>query len=461
MKKQLFYLLIVAGLLAVMVGCNDNVSEVGDSLSPAIDKVDARMDSLKVETSTVLTDSVVSHSTYTLLGDLQDPVYGHLKTDYIVQLQSARGFKFEGEPKDGKIDSIKLVISYGAIAGDSTAWLRATAFEVKEPLPKSHYSTDISNLIRNKILLGAKTYQPASKRGIHELKITLPQKLGQKIYELSKTNPEAFATDQSFYKNVLGGLYVTTTTGTGNIISIYNNRVDIYYQYKHTYKNKDGQDSVGWMNNYESFANTKQQTLVNHFVYQGNEKLIKEGQGNETFIKSPAGVTTQLVLKKEDLSKLVEGNSLSKRVVNQAILNIETEQMDNKVILNPPKTLILLPADSVKSFFENQLTEKTEAKTTYISNDYSVQERNYRFGNIARLIGVHLENHTVMEGGRKMVDKDLVMYLIPTRRMFKKTGYYGNVEETVSIDNYIFPSAVKLYMGKNGLKLGIITTAYN
>lgn len=461
MKKQLFNLLLLVGLLAVMAGCNDNVSEVGESLSPAIDKVDARMDSLHIEASTILSDSIFSHSTYTLLGDLQDPVYGHLKTDYIAQLQGARGFKFKEEPRDGKIDSINLVISYGATAGDSTAWLRASAFEIKEPLPNNHYSTDISKLIKDKVFLGAQTYQPADKRGAHELKIRLPKELGQKIYQLSLTNPEAFATDQSFYKNVLGGLYVTTTTGTGNIISIYNNRVDIYYQHKHTYKNKDGQDSIGWMDDYESFANTKQQVLVNHFIYEGNEKLIKEGQGNTTFIKSPAGVITKLVLKKEDLSKLVKGNKQSKRVVNQAILSIETEQMDNKVILNPPKTLVLLPADSVKTFFENQLTDKTESRTTYISNDYSVQERNYRFGNIARLIDAHLSKHTEIDKGQKVVNKDLVMYLIPTRRMFKKTGYYGNVEETVSIDNFIFPSAVKLYMGKNGLKIGIITTAYN
>lgn len=462
MKKPLSNLLIVVGLLAVLVGCNDDITEVGETLSPTEDAVNAKMDTLNIEASTVMADSVFSRSTYTLLGDLQDPVYGHLKTDYIAQLQGARGFKFAHEPKDGKIDSIEMVISYGGIVGDSTAWMRASVFEVKSKLPRTYYSTDISDLIKDKKFLGATTYQAIRNRGgEHEVRIKLPKALGQKIYDLSKQGTTAFDTDESFYQNILGGLYVTTTTGTGNILSVYNNRVDIYYQHKHTYKDKEGQDSVGWMDAFESFTNTKRQILVNHFEYEGNKKLVEEGQGSYTYIKSPAGVLTKLRITKEDLQKLVTNNKQARRVVNQAILNIETEQSPKEAILNPPRTLVLLPKDSVKNFFEGQFTEKDQIKTTYISNNYSFKERNYRFGNIARMIDLHILNNTKDIDGRKVVTEDLVLYLVPTRRTFKNTGYGGNIEETVNLDNFIFPSAVKLFMGKTGLRIGVITTSYN
>ncbi|KGN94946.1 DUF4270 domain-containing protein [Porphyromonas crevioricanis] len=455
MKKFAMAMLCTALIGLLTTSCNDSLSEVGDSIRPSTDLVTARLDSVRIQTRTVLSDPIFSRSTYTLLGDLQDPQYGHMKADFIAQLQGARGFKFSHTPKDNKIDSIKMVVSYSSWAGDSLAWLKAAVYEIKKPLPEGHYSSDLSHLIDERNLLGTKTYRAANDKGQHQVQIPLPKQLGQKFYDLSLSNPHVFDTDESFYREVLGGLYVTTTTGTGSVLSVYNNHVDIYYTYQRTFKDKSGKDSIGWDTEVETFSNTKRQILVNHFAYEGTDQLIADGQGEYSYVKAPAGVVTEVTLAKEDLQKVLLDKG-KKRIVNRAAFGLDVERPSENTLLNPPTYLLLLPKDSVASFFPNNQTEQKQPRTAYLSTDYSIVSRTYQFGNIARLLSEHLERHAKEVDGQVVIDKDLTFVLLPTRR---QTAGKRN-QETTALDNFIFPSAAKLLIGKER-KIGILTTSYN
>ncbi len=453
MKKP-FFSLLCAGLLAALGGCNDQLSEVGDSLKSGADFVSARLDSIPFIAKTIPSGKVFSRSTYTLLGDLQDVEYGHLKADFVTQLQSARGFRFSYSPRDGKIDSVKMVVSYSSWAGDSLAWLKAAVYEIKQPLPKDYYSADFGGLIDDRRFLGAKAYCAANKKGIHQLEISLPVEVGQRFYDMSLSNSSVFDTDEGLYRHVLGGLYVTTTTGSGSILSIYNNHVDIYYSYQKTFKDSQGRDSIGWETGVETFANTKKQILINRFSYEGMERLISEGQGEFTYVKAPAGVMTEITISKEAMRRSLF-DAKTKRQINRATFGLDVERPSNQTLLAPPTYLLLLPKDSIPTFFPQNQTERTQPRTAYLSSAYSITNRTYQFGNIARLLSEHIDRHGRLVDGQMSIDKDLSFVLLPIRR--QSVG--KTIQETTALDNFIFPSAAKLLVGREA-KLGVLTTSY-
>lgn len=459
MKKKCYALLLVAATTLGLIGCNDKLSNIGGSIQPPSDLVTARVDTISFSARTIAVDAVFSRSTYTLLGEIQDPTYGHLKADYIAQLQSARGFSFGKEPRDGKVDSVILFVGYNSWAGDSTAWLKASAYEVLRDLPEDHYSvTDIEKYTEGSRFLGSSTYMAADTSGVHMVRIKLPLEIGQKIYDLSRTNPSVFDTDESFAKNILGPLYVTTTTGTGCVLSVYQTMLSVFYDYETTMKASDGvTDSIIWKTVSESFVNTKQQALINRFENSNMEGMLGNSDPAYAYVKSPAGVTTEITFSKEDLERALLTDGKNNRMTNDAAISIDADLPSGKFLLNPPKYLLMLPADSVKTFFPEQQTELTRPRTAFLSSDYSVSNRRYDFKNIARLLDEHLKNNQETRDGRTYITKDLVLVLVPTARNITGTSSSGT---TLALDNYVFPSAVRLKVGTENSRLGIITTEY-
>ena len=85
-----------------------------------------RLRQRQISAQTVEVPSIYSRSTYTLLGQLSDPLFGDLRSSYITRLRHAPGFKFAHEPEGKKIDSVLVEISYSSWAGDRTLWAGVT-----------------------------------------------------------------------------------------------------------------------------------------------------------------------------------------------------------------------------------------------------------------------------------------------------------------------------------------------
>ena len=144
-------LLILGACLGASLfsGCNDELSSIGTSIQPSDDTIAVYTDTFRIKTTTVLLDSIYAKTTAAQLGELYDPVYGNLKSDFMCQFYCPSGFKFEHTPIDGKIDSVLYRIYYidmtgssynGAWAGDSLAPMRAEIFKITSPLEKNYYT---------------------------------------------------------------------------------------------------------------------------------------------------------------------------------------------------------------------------------------------------------------------------------------------------------------------------------
>lgn len=470
MKNSVLKFLWVLPALWVMASCNDNLSEVGGSIQPKDDKIRARVDSVSVDYSTMPMPSVYSNSRITLLGEIKDPFYGNFKANFISKLRHARGFKFAHKPIGGKIDSLQLHINYNVWAGDSTAILKAAVYKITDPVSGGGYSQkDLSKFQKEKNFLGSLVYTAKSgktdtQRGLRYLSVPLSKELGQKFYDASINNPHFFDTQEAMEKELLQGLLVTTTTGSGNVLSVYGIEFRIFYSYEGDIKDKDGKTKKGPVKAVEIFANTKEQIQVNGFENSQIGDLLVPND-KFTYIKSPAGVVTKMTIKKEGLVKALDrsgkGYNPAKRwLLSEAQLKIDVEQPDPKVTeMAPPPYLILLAADSLKNFFEKNYTELTHPESAFLSTIYSIERRYYNFSNISPLISKHLKEHAkYLPDGKIALDKDLEAVIVPVQK-FTVNSLDKNV--TSEINNFIFPAAAKLKTSGHARKVGIISTEYN
>lgn len=458
MKIKLFILGLSLGI-SILSGCNDELTQVGTSIQPENDRPLVYADTFYMKARTVLTDSVYARTTYGSLGEIYDPLYGNLKSDYMCQFYSPENFRFKQTPLEGRIDSVEFQISYGRTwTGDSLTPMRAQLYEVTTPLTRDFYTNiDPEKYCNMQKSLGAQTYTARDLANVSDsiwnavdqnknftyipsIKIRMPQEVGQRFYDATIHTPEVF-NNQNTFNEFFPGVYVTNTYGTGNILNIQGSIMTIYYKYMT--KGYTGQDSIGKMS--ETFSATSEIIQLNRFKNTDMSHLL-EPNDSIAYLKSPAGVYTQLTIPAQDIAPIIKG-----RIVSNVALSLKAlPQEDWKYAFQAPSNILILPKDSVDGFFKSN---SVEDNITSYRGEYVASTRTYTFGNIARLLRTHIENTP---------DEDLVINVIPVERRVGETrNYYGQITKyTVALENYLKPSGVKLRIDKDAMEMRVVTIEY-
>lgn len=461
--KQSFWAALAAVAMGAFVfaACNDNASKVGFTTQPKDEVLTAKADTFLLSAQTVEVPSIYSRSTYTLLGQLSDPLFGDLRSSYVTRLRHAPGFKFAHEPEGKKIDSAFVEISYSSWAGDSTLWAKASIYEVTKPLPDSHYSGDIRSYLQGAKHLGSGSYKAENKTGDHFIYIPVDKAIGQRFYDASVQHPEYFESQKAFEENLLRGIYVESSTGSGCMLSVYSTALLIYYTYTVNGKTADGKaDSVIHRRASYRFANTNQLYLSQQFDHANRDELLKPNS-KYSFITSPLGLATELTLTKEDLNRVVRSgwSPKTKRLFNEAKLTLPVDiPADGRTVLQPPKYLLLLPADSVKNFFETGQSHLTQPDVAFLSSEYSILSREYNFSNISKLITQHIENHKSQTSSSIEIKQPLRLLLVPVSLEGGKSG--SSSSDVTGVAHYLFPSGVRIKLDNGKIRLGIVHTTY-
>lgn len=453
--KRLILGLAFGGIL--LSGCNDELSQVGPSIQPDGDRSFVYADTFQLEASTIKLDSVYARTVNGLLGQIYDPLYGNLKTDYICQFYCPENYKFAHEPIDGKVDSMAFFIMYnkGGYVGDSLAPMQAKIYQVTKPLARNYYTNmnpeDFCDL---QTLIGEKTYTaydlsiPDSIRNITDtsnpnyytpnVRIRISTDIAQSFYDETVNNPSSFQNQEAFNK-FFSGFYVTTGFGTGNILEVAQSSFFIYYKYKST--TEAGKDTI--IHTREQFNVTKEVIQMNQ-IENGHIEQLLEPNEEFSYLKSPAGVCTKIVVPASAIKEKIEG-----RIING--LDFSMRAMPQEEWLYAPDNVLLLPEDSVQSFFENYKIE--DSMTAYLAG-YTSSTKTYSFGNISNLLKKHLENKP---------DEDLRLLVLPVARGTQNTNdYYGNSKPvTTSISHYMKPAGVRLKKDKEAMQIVVLTSKYN
>lgn len=466
--KQVFHRLALPLLgLGLLASCQDELSQIGQSVQSPRDKIESQVRYLQFEAKTVLSGNIYTGSSIAgLLGAINDPSYGDFEADFAMQVRTARDFQFTHSPKNETIDSIALKIVYDDYVGLRSAPLQISVYEMPKGFEGSDYSTSsLKEYAQPSALLGranislehnSKAWEGSTDTTrVRQLAINLDKQLGQRIYDLSKSNIKAFNTPESFSKEVLGGLYVTITTGSGVVVHVSNIDLAIYYDYD----DKEGKKQVGT----EHFVNTKLTPHTNAIsnTYIGN--LLKEDEAY-TYVKGPSGVLTEITLSKSQMERLLIGRGATSIGTAWSLADAPLSlQVDNPegLLLNPPSYMMLMPTDSVPNYFRHNMTERTQSSTSYLSNSYLAQGSKYDFHNIARMLTEHLRKHASYDATTKqwIVKEDLKLRVLPVRRYTSKSGN-SSQEVTTAIEEYLFPSFVRLSKKSENLKIGVVSAEF-
>ena len=179
---------------------------------------------------------------------------------------------------------------------------------------------------------------------------------------------------------------------------IWNTELIFYWTRHKTIKAKDGvTDSTAVGIGYNRFDGTEEVLQLNKI--QNNKESMEQLASQEkwTYLKSPAGIFTEVTLPIDDIMKGHEKDTLNTATISFPRLNNKNE--DNPYNFATPSTILMVQKDSLKSFFEK--SKLADSRTSYTASYSSTgtYKNAYTFQNIANLVSAMYKNKA--EGEKK------------------------------------------------------------
>ena len=430
---RLLTVLVIAAL--TFAACDDTTEGIGGSITNKIDNINISDSAFNVTTKSIVAGAVLSRNNTGLIGKMKDPETGnYVKGDYMTQLSVLPSFDVDTVAiKQANNDSIEaygcyLLISYNANYGDTIAPMKVTAYEMTKPMAEdqeyySDYDAFKNGWVSESNQHWSSNYNLSNTSDVKNFQISLNKpytkdgktynNYGSYILQTYAKHPEYFKTNYKFLHNVCPGFYIKNVGGTGNMAKIWNTELIFQYRRQYTTKAKDGvTDSIIVDSLYNRFDGTEEVLQLNKIENKNMEQLAN--QQKWTYLKSPAGIFTEVTLPIEDIMKGHEKDTLNTATISFPRLNNADE--DNPYNFATPSTILMVQKDSLQSFFEkSKLADNRTSYTTSYSNTGTYKNA-YTFQNIANLISAMYKNKGKSENWDKVV-------LVPVSIITVTQGY--------------------------------------
>lgn len=433
---RLLTVLVIAAL--TFAACDDTTEGIGGSITNKIDNINISNSAFNVTTKSIVADSVLSRNNTGLIGKMKDPETGnYIKGDYMTQLSVLPTFSVDTldyikQANKGSIeaDSCYLLVSYNASYGDTIAPMKVTAYEMTKPMAEnkeyySNYDAFKEGCVNENNQHWSSNYNLSNTSDVKNFKIYLNKKYtkdgktyknyGSYIMQTYAEHPEYFKTNYKFLHNVCPGFYIKNVGGTGNMAKIWNTELIFYWTRHKTIKAKDGvTDSTAVSIGYNRFDGTEEVLQLNKIENDTENMKKLASQQNWTYLKSPAGIFTEVTLPIEDIMRGHEKDTLNTATISFPRLNNDNE--DNPYNFATPSTILMVQKDSLQSFFEK--SKLADSRTSYTASYSSTgtYKNAYTFQNIANLVSAMYKNKGKGENWNKVV-------LVPVNVITTTQGY--------------------------------------
>lgn len=390
MKAKFLWIVLAAAALGA---CDDNTANLG--IYEDSDKITSSYTQVQMKTTTIRVDSIPAVNGTCYLGQVTDPETNtRIKADFLTQFHTMENYKLPKksqmrQDQNGKVvaDSIEIRLYFNDFYGDSTNVMKMNVYEldtlnvIEEGKP---YYTNLNlqqfinpnrkNPIAQKVFtprdytesegtLNGSNYYP-------NIRVKLPAEYGSFILNKYYENPEYFKNSYEFIHHVCPGFYFNLTQGDGTMLYLDVSAMDIYFTYT---DNDSVQAGV------TRFSATGEVIQGNQIDVDGVDELLQSSlQSSHTYIKTPAGLYTQLELPIDEIYKNHENDSVSNVKIT---MNRYNDFNTSNYALGIPQTLLLVRKQDMNSFFEQK---KSVDNITSYTTTFNVNQ--YAFSNIARLI---------------------------------------------------------------------------
>lgn len=405
----------IALLTAAISSCSEDTSTLGYSLTSDVDRFTIETDTFDITTRSIAAGSVLSRNAYSYLGRIKDPETGtYIKCDYTMQFsllesevnslfKSSESIFGRDENDQPIVDSCNVHILINTYQGDSLTAMKLALMELNKPMKSTDaiytdYDPEAAGIVRTDVgaVRSEKVYSASdltlsdSMRNVYRtgkyfayVKVPLNKeyidKDGKKYnnygtYIMRKyyENASYFKNFNSFIRNVCPGFYIKSTDGQGIIIEVAFTQLNIYYRYK--------SDDVVYSASC-SLNSTDEVLKATHISYDktGIDKLVENDTC--TYLKTPAGIYTEVTLPIDDIKKGHENDTITSAKVTFTRMRPRSDL--SEVILEEPTQVLLIEKDSLKSFFEDNGTP--DNMKAYLAT-YNSNQKTYSFNNLSYMI---------------------------------------------------------------------------
>ena len=403
--KTIIYTVIAIMSCITIASCDDTTDSIGNSLTDNMDMLKVTTDTFNVATRSIVADSVLSRSTTGYLGKIRDIETGNYITgDFMAQFSTLENYKLPEKDsivslQDGEVigDSCSIRLFYTDYYGDSLATMNITAYEMNEPMKEgvkyySNFDPIAEGLIRNDGMKVNKTYTLTDLSISDEdradessytpnIKINLNKpytdkngvtynNYGTYIMRMYYEDPDRFKNSYNFIHEVCPGFYFKTNDGIGSMAYITVSQLNIYFRYLNdsTY--------VGTT----SFSATEE-VLQTTNISNDKQNIADLANDNTcTYLKTPAGIFTEITLPVNEITENHSNDTINTAKISLTRINNNTH---DEYSLSAPSTLLMIPKDSLYTFFENG--DNVDYKKSFIAT-YSSSTNQYTFNNISGMI---------------------------------------------------------------------------
>ena len=430
MKFRFFSLLAVALSLAAMVSCQNDISQVGTSLTG--DAVEIVIDSTyTVEGKTITVTSIRPKSSEQMIGQISIPAYGTLRSDVVAQFLPSTELDTADYSAEN-VDSIFLNLRYtnNAFVGDSVAPMRITVYPLTRQInadissdfnPDGYYSpTPLGSKVYNASTLDSAGVTTVSSKGVD---IKLPTEFGRRLFKAFQDNPASYASGETFARDVFPGIYMTNTFGTGRLTVMTTCAMTLYMRKIYTPEGETKLDTLDATHLY--YLTTPEVVSNNNLTYTMSDNLKNLIDEGHTLMVAPCGTEIEFTFPLEKILADYRSHSDRVSVINTLTMALPVDTIASGLgVTPPPYALMVLKKDRDEFFNKNKLPDNI---TSFYST-YSATSQAYNFNN--------LRSYIVEMAGRENVSaEDFTFCLIPVQVSFESlanSGYYYTSSSTES-----------------------------
>ena len=404
MNKILYMAGVVLTTIAIS-SCDEDNMTIGNSLTQSHDKLDVSAGSFDVQTRTIIADSVLSLSKTCYLGKVRDPETGadvtsefttqfHVLEDTYISPEN----KIVGRYNDrASADSCDLVIYLSTPFNktDSLTAMKMRVHEMSVPMeegrryysnfdPVSHNMLRANGIKKDKMFAYNDLAQIAtSTHHLDNIRIPLNEpytdvngasynNYGTYLMHQYYDHKEYFRNSYVFIHNLCPGFFFQITDGLGFHAKVTDVGLRVYYRV---------QGDTAVTNNQLTLAGTRE--VLQTTLITNDKEAIKAlaEETKHTYIKSPAGLFTEVTLPVKEIKQGHESDSLiASKIIFQRLNNESTDYRT----LSTPSTLLMVQKDSLYGYFEKNKIPDNIA--SYYSSFGATNPNTYTFSNISNLI---------------------------------------------------------------------------